>query len=501
MFLRSSLVAAVLVAVPATALASDGLTNPSFEKGTEGWDVALGARNDGGGSTSQIERDTTVKRVGDASLRCSGTASTSTWNMLTQAVEVHPGDLVSLRVAARCEGVVRQGHQFGNANGLVLFENAAGQRTGFFTTGVMQGDREWVDLGLDVRAPAGTVRAKVGVFHSMSGTTWFDDVRFSVTPTAPFDSAARGAALDALEADMRRSYSFWGLDGKPEPGALFARHREACVAAADEAAFAAALRDLLAELDDVHCWIDTPFGRIGTSKPGAGAAFPLQAVLARLSEKVVHGRNVLAGWIGEGADRVGYLLVASFALPDEERQLVEKAFDTFRGAKALIIDVRPNGGGDERQAMAIGGRFTPSDVVYARNVFRDPTLAGLQGLLPATDRVLTAAPEASRFSGKVAVLAGPGCVSSTEGFLLMCKALPNVTIVGRPSRGASGNPAGLELADGVTVWTSRWRTLDLTGECTEGRGVAPDVVVEPEGVTRTGLTDPVLDRAVELLRE
>ena len=224
-------------------------------------------------------------------------------------------------------------------------------------------------------------------------------------------------------------------------------------------------------------------------------------MLARLSEKVVHGRNVLAGWIGDEEDAVGYLLVASFALPDEERQLVAKALDTFQAAKALIVDVRPNGGGDERQAMAIGGRFTRSDVVYARNLVRDPTLAGLLGFLPPTDRVLAAAPEASRFAGRVAVLAGPGCVSSTEGFLLMCKALKNVTIVGRPSRGASGDPAGLELADGVTVWTSTWQTLDLAGDCTEGRGIAPDVVVEPEGVSRTGPTDSVLDRAVELLRE
>jgi len=253
-------------------------------------------------------------------------------------------------VAARSSGVVREGHQYANANGLVIFENASGERTGFVTTAAMEGDRAWVDLGLDALAPDGTVRAQVGVFHSMSGTTWFDDVRLVVTPTEPFDAAARGAALDALEGHMTRTYPFWGLGEKPDdPAALFGRHRAACVAAKEKPAFVAALRGLLAELDDTHIWIDTPLGRIGTASPGERAVFPLNAVLGRLSEKTVHGRNVLGGWIGEGDSRVAYLLVASFALPEAERRLVAKALDAFQDARRLIVDVRPNGGGDERQ--------------------------------------------------------------------------------------------------------------------------------------------------------
>jgi C-terminal processing protease CtpA/Prc len=100
----------------------------------------------------------------------------------------------------------------------------------------------------------------------------------------------------------------------------------------------------------------------------------------------------------------------------------------------------------------------------------------------------------------VAVLAGPGCISSTEGFLLMCKALPRVTVVGQPSRGASGNPGPFEVLPGLTVWSSRWQALDTAGACIEGVGVPPDVVVEPAPRGAKD-ADPVLDRAVELLRE
>jgi hypothetical protein len=493
--------AALLLCLAAPALAADGLANASFDEGLGGWDVGVGATSGQGGSESVLAKDTDVVRDGKASLRCSGDAGTTSWRMLTQTVDVAAGDLVSLRVAARCEKVVREGSQYANANGLVIFETIHGDRTGFVTTAVLGGDREWVDLGLDVRAPKHTARARVGVFHSMSGTTWFDDVRFTATSMEPFGEEARAAALFALEGHMTRSYSFWGYDEKPDdPAALFAKHAKACLAAKDKASFARGLQALLAELDDTHVTIRTPMGLLPTAKPGV-VVYPLRAVLGRVSEKVVHGKNVMGGWIGEGDERVAYLLVASFALPRHEQELVDTALDAFRGAQRMVVDVRPNGGGDETQAMRIASRWTSEDVVYARNLFRDPTLPPPDGFLPPTDRVLRAAPEESRIDARVVLLSSPFCVSSTEGFLLMGKALPNVTVVGEPSRGASANPGGLELCDGLTVWTSRWRSLGLDGVCIEGRGVEPDVVVEPEGVTRNGDADPVLDRAVELLRE
>ena len=163
--------------------------------------------------------------------------------------------------------------------------------------------------------------------------------------------------------------------------------------------------------------------------------------------------------------------------------------------------MRPNTGDDERPAQAVAGRVADADLVYARSVWREQTLPGTDAFAPPQDRVLVAAPEAQRYRGRVAVLAGPACVSSTEGFLLMARALPRVTVVGRPSRGASGNPAPFEVLPGLTVWASRWRSLDLDGTCIEGVGVAPDVPVEPTARPGGAPADAVLDRAVELLRE
>lgn len=499
--MRAAFLVLPFLAVLATAApAGDAIENASFEEGLDGWAEMVGATTGQGDARPEIAIDEEVARDGARSLRVTGSAGAVVWPLQHQAVDVSAGQRVTLRVAARCRGVAKAGGQYANSNAVLMFETADGRRTGFHTSAVLSGDREWVDLFVDAIAPEGTARAKVGVFHSMSGTAWFDDVRVTVAPTDPADEAARAAAYDALADHLRRTYPFWGLAGKPDADALFAAHRDAAVAAKDLASFAGAVRGTLAELDDVHVWLDTPLGRVGTAAPGPGAQFDVHAVLARLDEKVVHGRNVLAGWIGKGDDRVGYLLVATFAKDDPERSLVEEAVAKLADAPALVVDVRPNGGGDETRGMALASRWTDEDVEYARQRWRDATVAGLDGFGAVQSRVLKAAPEGERYPGKVAVLAGPGCVSSTEGFLLMCKALPRVTVVGQPSRGASGNPGAFEVLPGLTVWSSRWQSLDTDGRCIEGVGVSPDVVVAPPARGERD-ADPVLDRAVRLLRE
>ena len=98
-------------------------------------------------------------------------------------------------------------------------------------------------------------------------------------------------------------------------------------------------------------------------------------------------------------------------------------------------------------------------------------------------------------------LIGPGAVSSGEGFVKMMKCLPQVTTVGLPTRGASGNPKPFELPDaGVTIWFSRWVDLLPNGETFEGRGISPEVKVdEPAEAYAQG--DPTLDKGLEILRE
>ena len=116
------------------------------------------------------------------------------------------------------------------------------------------------------------------------------------------------------------------------------------------------------------------------------------------------------------------------------------------------------------------------------------------------ERVLEPRKGAAPDSRPVAVLQGPYCVSSCEGFLLMMRALPRVATVGLPSRGASGNPGPMDLLPGWQVHASRWQALTPEGKCFEGTGLEPHARVEaPAGSHERG--DPTLDRAILLLKK
>ncbi len=105
------------------------------------------------------------------------------------------------------------------------------------------------------------------------------------------------------------------------------------------------------------------------------------------------------------------------------------------------------------------------------------------------------------FRNPVVCLIGPGAVSSGEGFVQMMKCLPNVTTVGLPTRGASGNPEAVELSGtGVAVWFSRWVDLMPDASTFEGSGISPAVTMELP-LSSYGKRDPTLEKGLEVLRE
>ena len=134
-------------------------------------------------------------------------------------------------------------------------------------------------------------------------------------------------------------------------------------------------------------------------------------------------------------DGIGYLLITGWQENVEPERLVG-AIAEMMDAKALVIDVRSNTGGDERIARQIASWFVEGKHVYARH--RTRTGPGADGFSEIQDRVITGHDAA--YDRPVAVLAGPRVMSSNESFLLMMKQARDVTIVGQPTCGSSGNP-------------------------------------------------------------
>ncbi len=434
------------------------LANPSFEEGTKGWTFETGAQT-GEGPAAAVDVD-------GGEIRFTSDAATRLWPMASQTVDCPAGSRVVFTVAGRCKGLRREGSQYGNANAVVILLDAAGKRLGILGSAVLRDDRERVDLFVHALAPPGTAKAKVGFFSSMSGTAWFDDARLTV---APFED--RAAAADALRLHLDRTYPY--LDEHGRPGDL------------GDGDIGAALKGMLAPMKDLHVWIETPKGPLYTvegnpSPPNWNA----RSIRGRLTEVLLDKAPHLVGRMGE----IGYAFVGAWK--QEGFGEVEQALDKLAGSKALILDVRANGGGDELLARRIAGRFATKPVFYGLAQARDPTLPGNGFLEPFEKRF---EPLGKADTRPVVVLQGPYCVSSTEWFLLMAGALDNVTTVGLRSRGATGNPQPFELFPGVKVWVPTQRGLTPERKLFEGSGIPPEEEVGH------GEGDPALARALEIL--
>lgn len=314
------------------------------------------------------------------------------------------------------------------------------------------------------------------------------------TTPAVTPPAQNTEALASLRAAIDRHYSYrdrLGLDWD----ALFAAAAPGVNAADGRGAFVRAIMPLLASAKDPHIAVLIDDMRLGTFStqitPNAD-----MGTLAKLVPTWRKQSDII--YTGSYDDGIGYICILSWPGDASLLAPAQAALDEFADAPGIIIDVRLNGGGNELAARQIASRFLDAPAVYSRNRYRDP--ASPSGFGATIDRVIEPAPAERRYTGPVAVLQGPMCMSSNESFLFMMSRSPRVTRFGASSYGSSGNPKAHKLPNGVSVLLPSWQDLSPEGDPIEGVGIAPDVAIDTS-VPETGRTDPILDAALKQLRK
>lgn len=315
----------------------------------------------------------------------------------------------------------------------------------------------------------------------------------SATATAARESKNL-AALDALADAIERRYSYrdrTGTDWKK----VFADARPRVAAAGSPEALAGALAELLASAEDPHVVLKLGTNVYGTDKRPLEQNFKLETLKKRVTDWRFPNRCLALGKL----DGVAYVLVNSLEKGrcDGLVDAFERAWPELEKADGLILDLRGNQGGNEEFAQKIAGRFVAVATPYVAAETRDASAPG--GFGPRLARVLEPAGK-SRYDKPVVVLEGPLVVSSAESFVLMMR-VAGATLVGTASRGSSGKPQPIDLGDGLTVMLPSWRAYQVDGTLLEGAGVKPDVEVPTKPSDFEGGQDPVLDKAVALLRE
>ena len=99
------------------------------------------------------------------------------------------------------------------------------------------------------------------------------------------------------------------------------------------------------------------------------------------------------------------------------------------------------------------------------------------------------------------VLAGRGGFSANESFVAAMRELPNVTVIGDTTGGASGNPKTYALGNGWRFTVPRWMEFGPDRQPIEWKGVAPSVAIPWSARDFYSEGDPLIDTAVGMLGE
>jgi hypothetical protein len=347
------------------------------------------------------------------------------------------------------------------------------------------------DYVLSLNCPAASnFRSAAGM--TLPPTPWSFSTLPLVLPKTAEQGPRNEKALSKLTKTLEEHYAYYDLRVK-DWGALLKQHRRALLAAKTDKSFASEAARMLAATEDLHLWLRLGDSTFATGTRAVDPLFRQEALTGLVSTRPA-GEGALRGHTD---DDIGYLLITGWN-KSLDLAAIDAALADMRGSKAMIVDVRPNSGGDELLAQRVAAWFVDGDKVYAKNRYRER--AGKNGFGAVLERRIAGNTDAEKhFNGPIAVLTSRYVMSSNESFVMMLRQSKDCTVIGQPTFGSSGNPKPFELGNGVTLFVPSWQDLRPDGTCFEGEGLAPDVLVEatPKDFPAR---DPILEKALAVLR-
>ncbi len=190
------------------------------------------------------------------------------------------------------------------------------------------------------------------------------------------------------------------------------------------------------------------------------------------------------------SDDIGIITLNSF-LPRRVHEEFTEAWQTLNAAQdlqGLIVDVRPNTGGSEREMQQSAELF--SDGVVGHFVSR-------YSELPFT---LTGHDVAGSQSIPLVILIGEATNSNGEIFAGLLQEAGRATLVGQPTNGNIETILPYELDDGGQLWLAKDRFFPPSGTNWDGSGVQPDIFVDQAWSASSTENDQTLQTALDYLK-
>jgi len=199
------------------------------------------------------------------------------------------------------------------------------------------------------------------------------------------------------------------------------------------------------------------------------------------------------GW---ATNEIGYFHLNGFEDPVKTAAMVDDIIRIFKDAKALIVDVRRNGGGDDQVGKVIADRFADRKRLYMTTEIR----SGDRHDQFSWKKYWHVEPGGPlQFTKTTILLTDRTSVSAAENFALAMRVLPHVTVVGDLTSGCFADMYGDQLPNGWRFSVSYKLFVDYAGFCWEGIGVPPDLKqINSKDDTEKGI-DGVFELAVNLI--
>jgi C-terminal processing protease CtpA/Prc len=199
-----------------------------------------------------------------------------------------------------------------------------------------------------------------------------------------------------------------------------------------------------------------------------------------------------------------------------------KEISRVNKSRALILDIRENGGGNTLYAIGVAQHLTdksymigsawktrihksankawgsvPGDSEWTKKNFN--YLIGNEWEVHEGERI-----DIDRTTEKITVpvivLIGERTFSAAEDFLILLDGSKNIKLVGQPSAGSSGQPLAIDIPGGFRSRICAKRDTYPDGRDFVGIGIKPDVLVNKNVDDYLKNTDTELNEAVKILK-
>lgn len=197
--------------------------------------------------------------------------------------------------------------------------------------------------------------------------------------------------------------------------------------------------------------------------------------------------------------QLAYIRIPTFAGGVTTESAAIEMVKRFKGAHGLIIDVRGNPGdgiSHELQAALMDRPFRS----WRESLGRFSSARGNRSELISVEEAPLRGAESGMYVGPLVILIDAGCASACENFVMPFKDNHRGTLIGETTYGSYSDTYFTNFDNGMMLNTAVTRVSFPDGRSFESIGISPDILIERTVDDIRAGKDPVLTRAMEVLR-